>query len=106
MFGCRDAMVLEIDDIANFNVETRVDGGLTKVVLSGLAFHSSLGVDRISHVVNGSESVVIATLAIANAKRSGRFSYTMTIPAEVKTVRWGNKRTVVWQRPGDGGRDS
>lgn len=94
-------MILEKKDVVNFSVNVTEDDSseFTTLMVSGLAFHSSLVVGKIEEVRSSESSVrILIHLSPPKADRSGRFNYVFKIPAEVNEVFFGNENSKVWQR--------
>jgi hypothetical protein len=89
-------VVLEYRDVQNFSIsEHLVDGG-REIEISGLAFHSSLAVERMTTEVKGDSLLVRVILVRAREGLSGRFKFTVSVPREVKTVVFGDQLHEIW----------
>jgi hypothetical protein len=89
-------MVLMLEDVQNFNVSDSSNGEVTQLRISGLAFHSSLAVDKITTQVDGSNLLVKVELVPARGDLSGRFDYPVDIPSNVKRVYFGDMKHQIW----------
>ena len=91
--------ILEVQDIQFFKVEEVSQPTGTALRLSGLAFHSALGVSNISVATSGDAEVVLIHLTPARSGLSGGFDHLIDLPATVTAVVLGNDRAVIWRRP-------
>lgn len=79
--------------------ESTTEGGEKQLVVSGLAFNSAMSVERIGLKPYGdSEINILVHLTQSKEGLSGRFLYTVTVPASVDHVTFGAKRTLIWKR--------
>lgn len=90
-------VILEPKDVQNFKVE-KLPGTPTRLMLSGLAFNSSMGVRKITTKRDGTAVVVLVRLSLAHRGASGNFAYELTVPDSVNEVRFGHSVTTVWKR--------
>jgi len=99
--GCArglDANVLELRDVQGFSVNEMHRGDFVVLRLSGLVFHSALGVDRFEQRIVGGTLEVRAVLTLANKSRSGLFDLELELPRDVRRVVFGNEKVEVWPR--------
>ena len=96
--GCdKDKMILELKDVQNFQaVEKRETSELQ---ISGIAFHSALGVKKMTTERQGQDLIVKLHLVLAREKYSPRFNYAVAVPADTARVLFGKDRKEIWERP-------
>lgn len=95
-------MVLELKDVQNFKVaEEKIPDGLT-LELSGLAFHSSMAVGKVTTNRVGNDLQVIVLLTPARKGLRGDFRYRLAVGDDVERVLFGNERKEVWRRRAEG----
>lgn len=87
-------MVLKIDDVQFLKVDETKDG----LEMSGLVFHSSLGVKEIATEASGDELVVLVYLESASEKSQGNFKYSLHVPGSVNVVSFGAEHAPIWKR--------
>jgi hypothetical protein len=93
-----DQMVLEAKDVQFLKV-IEVNSSPAQVLrISGLAFHSSLAVDKVTANVDGNSLEVKVHLVPTRKGLTGNFTYEAAIPDSVDVVRFGNEKTVIWKR--------
>ncbi|WP_332941676.1 hypothetical protein [Lysobacter sp. CCNWLW3] len=88
------SMVLKIDDVQFLKVDETKDG----LEMSGLVFHSSLGVKEIATEASGDELVVLVYLESASEKSQGNFKYSLHVPGSVNVVSFGAEHAPIWKR--------
>lgn len=91
--------ILEFKDVQNFSMQEVHQGDALRLRLSGLAFHSSLIVDRVEQVTKGDTLQVRVVLRLANKGKSGRFSFDVGVPKGVRRVVFGDEGHQVWTAP-------
>lgn len=93
-------MFLKTIDVIGLTVEQEnKENGLTKLTISGLAFHSSLAVEKITTVKNDKTSLTILVyLSTAKPHISGRFNYSINLTKEIEVVKFGEDESVIWKR--------
>lgn len=87
-------MVLKIDDVQFLKVDETKDG----LEISGLVFHSSLGVKEIATEVTSDELAVLVYLESASEKSQGNFKYSLQVPSSVNVVSFGSAHAPIWKR--------
>ena len=90
-------MILETKDIQFFNVK-QIDGSPVVIEISGLVFHSSLGIEKIKTATSDHALQVLVYLAPATRRHSGNLDYRLTIPESINRVVFGSDKTVIWER--------
>ena len=90
-------VLLESKDIQYFKVEEVQATRPTKLVISGLAFNSSMTVKKITTKTTGSAIVVLVYLALSK-KGTSSFAYELTVPDSVNQVKFGSSVTPIWKR--------
>ena len=91
-------MILESKDIQFFKIEEIKRNNDLSLLISGLAFHSSLAVKKIETKIEGESLIVFVYLTPTRAGLSGSFSYELEIPSSVNSVRFGNGKNLIWKR--------
>lgn len=95
--GCyEDKTILELDDIQDFQAIEKREA--SQLQISGIAFHSALGVRKMTTQKQGQDLIIKLHLALAGEKYSPHFNFTITIPAGVTTVRFGKDRKEIWKQ--------
>ena len=97
LMGCTE-MILDLKDTTNLKTEIATSDASTELKISGLVFHSSLGVKEIRHESGVGTITILVSLAPASDTRSGRFSDSVLLTPDITTVRFGSKKEVIWQR--------
>jgi hypothetical protein len=90
-------MVLELKDIQFFKVQ-ETKGASDTLRLTGLVFHSSLGVRNVTTAEHGDAFEVLVHLAPATQQRSGNLGCTLVIPKSSQKVTFGVSHAVIWDR--------
>jgi hypothetical protein len=90
-------MVLELNDVQFLNVQV-VNAPQLTIRVTGLVFHSSLGIKDIVTSQDGDSLKVLVQLAPATSNRSGNLDYAITVPSNIRQVTFGNNRAVIWTR--------
>lgn len=92
-------MILETKDVAGLKIEEQGNSHRGNVILvSGLAFHSALAVDKIITKTNSDSSItMLVYLSTARSGMSGRFKYEINIPPNINTVTFGNEKVIIWK---------
>jgi hypothetical protein len=90
-------MILEIKDIQFFKVQ-ETKGASDTLRVTGLVFHSSLGVKNATTAEHGEALEVLVHLAPATQQRTGNLDYTFAIPKSSQKVTFGVSHTVIWDR--------
>ena len=93
-------MILEKRDVQFLKVaEIHATSGEV-LELSGLAFHSALVVSKLETIQEGNSLIVLIELVPTKPKMSSSFSYKISIPSGVETVKFGKSREIIWSRDG------
>jgi hypothetical protein len=91
--------VLESKDVLGLKVEDHgADGSSPRLKISGLAFNSSMAVDKITTVEKNGAITVLVHLFRARRGTSGSFTYDLAVPTSVNEVRFGEQETEIWHR--------
>ena len=90
-------MILELKDVQHFQAVQKRDA--SELQISGLAFHSALGVKKMTTEWKGQDLVIKLHLVSAGEKYSPRFDYTVAVPADATRVLFGKDRKEIWHRP-------
>jgi hypothetical protein len=95
--GGDNELTLKLEDVQVFKAQQSRPGEL---LLSGLAFHSALAVERIDIVRQEDAIQVNVMLVPAKAGMSGSFTYALPLDDKVDRVTFGDAETLVWRRDG------
>ena len=91
-------MVLDYKDVVGFHVsEIRSFPGVS-LHMSGLVFHSALGIESVETRVDDDCLVVLVHLVLVHGKLTGNLSYDVDVPTEVNSVCFGPTKHVIWER--------
>jgi hypothetical protein len=96
--GKGGGMVLEKRDVQFFKVNETIESGLVHLEISGLAFHSSMAVEKITMSTEGKSISILVYLVAAKKGLSGNFKYNLSVPSNIDLVSFGSTRTVIWNR--------
>jgi len=96
--SAENKIVLEQKDIQFFKAEAIRNQKSITLKVSGLAFHSSLAVSNIKTEQQADSLHVTIFLTTAREGLSGSFNYEITVPDSVSNVRFGNEKTLIWER--------
>jgi hypothetical protein len=97
--GCsRVGPILEAKDVQFFKVEENNSNGIQYLKLSGLAFNSSMSVEKITTLEKNGAVTVLVHLFPARAGKSGSFAYVMPIPPSANEVLFGMEGAQLWKR--------
>lgn len=93
------ADILELRDVISFKAEPQLYQDDISLKVSGLAFHSALGVvgyktERVSQVL-----WLRIELALVKPGVSGSFEYLLPVGQDINEIRFGNEGKVIWIRP-------
>lgn len=88
-------MILEYRDVQFFDVLEKNNDSLE---ISGLVFHSSLGVKRVEKISIDKEINVSIYLERAGKGAQGDFKIFLDMPASVEVVTFGQERIRIWKR--------
>ena len=91
-------MILESKDVQFFEVVEATSAPSTLLKISGLAFHSSLGVGDMASKLEGDALTIFIHLVPVQKGSSGNFSYDIAVPIGVNVVRFGNEAVDIWKR--------
>ena len=69
-----------------------------RLVLSGLVFHSALGVEAVKTRVEGDVLIVEVRGGFARKGVDGNLNESIALPAGIREVQFGRERTTVWTR--------
>ena len=96
--GCAaNKMILELKDVQNFQIVEKPKTG--ELQISGLAFHSALGVKKMVVTKQGQDLIIKFHLVLAGDKYSPCFNYSVAVPEDTARVVFGNDRKEIWKRP-------
>lgn len=94
-----ETMTLEKDDVQFLKVTPLPDEGApSRIMVSGLAFHSGLAVSTHTLERRGNEIDLIVTLVPARDGLSGSFEIPVDVGDDVEVVRFGAKKELIWRR--------
>lgn len=92
-----DNMILELKDVQFFKAQ-QTKTSPTTIKVSGLAFHSSLAVLKITTSQYDESLQLLVHLSPATTGLSGNFDYILNVPASVNTVSFGKDKIEIWTR--------
>jgi hypothetical protein len=90
--------ILEAKEVQFFKVNEINSATSHDLILSGLAFHSSLAVRNIKTIQEKDSMTIFVYLVPAKAGMSGNFEYLISIPSSVNTINFGNEKIAIWKR--------
>jgi hypothetical protein len=93
-----DTEILEATDTQFFKVEALDQTPGIKLRVSGLAFKSSMSVNRIKEERHGSDINILVYLQIAKPGTSGSFVHDVQIRNWTDHVTFGKTEKVIWSR--------
>lgn len=88
--------VLDVRDFSGFSVSGVPEEAPERLALSGLVFHSALGVEAVKTSVEGDVLRVEVRGGLARKGVDGNLNASVDLPEGVREVQFGLKRTVVW----------
>lgn len=91
-------MILEAKDVQFLKVEETRAPPAARLQVSGLAFHSSLGVTDINTTVSEKSLIILVRLGPSGRGASGNFSRELDIPETVDKVLFGKDKVMLWKR--------
>ena len=91
-------MTLEFKDVQFFRAEETEKAGKQILVVSGLAFHSSMTVSGIEEVREDDFKILIVNLSLAEPSKSGSFEYEIIIEPELNSIKFGKEKHEIWSR--------
>jgi hypothetical protein len=91
-------VILEARDVQDFRVREIQGKYPTQLMLSGLAFNSSMGVRNITTEREGPVLTVLVHLSLIHRANSGNFTYQMTVPDSVNEACFGRSPIAIWKR--------
>ena len=95
--GCEeDRMILELKDVQNFQVVDKRE--TSELQISGVAFHSALGVKKMTIEKQDHDLIIKLHLVLAREKCSPRFDYIVAVPIGANRVLFGKDRNEIWKR--------
>jgi hypothetical protein len=98
LVGCA-SHIMEIDDIQPLRVQEISASSPEMIKLSGLLFHSALGISRVETVQTGETlHVRVYAALVSDANPSGNLDYALEVPASVDRIVLGNKQSLIWTR--------
>lgn len=91
-------IVLEERDVAQWSLTQTGDNANVVLRISGLVFHSSLGIESIEQSKEGDTLAILVRLRPAGPTASGNLAFDVALPGDVQTVVFGRARTQIWRR--------
>lgn len=91
-----EVVKLEFKDVQNFSISESRKDGLLSLRLTGLAFHSSLAVERIEATTKNDTMIIKVLLVPARKGLSGHFDYTVDVPLGIRRVIFGEGGHQIW----------
>jgi hypothetical protein len=96
VFG--DHMLLEYKDVQFFKVRETQSVPIVFLEISGLAFHSSLAVEKVETQREDKSLVILIHLTPARSGLTGNFTYIFDVPASIESVYFGTGKHLIWKR--------
>jgi hypothetical protein len=93
-----DTTLLKYKDVQFFKIRETQSMPVVSLEISGLAFHSSLAVEKIETKTEDKSLVVLIYLTLAGRGLSGSFTSNFDIPENVDSVTFGPDRHLIWKR--------
>ena len=90
--------VLETRDFFGVTATGVPEEAPERLVLSGLVFHSALGVEAVKMRVEGDVLLVEVRGGLARKGVDGNLNESIALPAGIREVQFGRERTTVWTR--------
>lgn len=90
--------VAEAKDVRPLDVRDARASPNDVLYISGVAARGDLVVAGVRAVQDGDSLNVLVSLGEANGGGSGRFQYTLEVRSQIRTVTFGNEKTVIWTR--------
>ena len=90
--------VLETRDFFGVTATGVPEEAPERLVLSGLVFHSALGVEAVKTRVEGDVLLVEVRGGLARKGVDGNLNESIALPAGIREVQFGRERTTVWTR--------
>lgn len=90
--------VLEVRDFNGFTVSGDPEEAPERLALSGLVYHSALGVEAVKTRVEGDVLRVEVRGGLARKGVDGNLNESIALPEGVREVQFGRERAVVWNR--------
>lgn len=95
-YGC--TTLLKYEDVQFYKLRETQSKPVVSLEISGLAFHSSLAVDKIKTKTKDKSLAVLVYMTLARRGLSGRFTYNFDVPERVDSVTFGPDKHLIWQR--------
>jgi len=90
--------VAEAKDVRPLDVRDARASPNDVLYISGVAARGDLVVAGVRAVQDGDSLNVLVSLGEAGGGGSGRFQYTLEVRSPIRTVTFGNEKTVIWTR--------
>lgn len=90
-------MTLELKDVQFFQAK-QIDSSPITIRLTGLVFHSSLGIRNVTTLRDNQSLQILVHLVPATAKFSGNLDYSVTVPSSIQSVTFGQTKAIIWDR--------
>lgn len=90
-------MTLELKDVQFFQAK-QIDSSTMTIRLTGLVFHSSLGIRNIITLQDNQSLQILVYLVPATAKFTGNLDFSVTVPSSIQSVTFGKTKAVIWDR--------
>lgn len=98
LYAQENDMILELKDIQFFQVQ-EIKSLPVKIKLTGLVFHSSLGIKDVKKSENdGTMRIMIHLVPVTTTGLSGNLDNVITIPKSIDKIVFGNDGVVIWNR--------
>lgn len=99
LWSCLSQMVLEYNDIDNFEITECRNGNELSIKISGLCMHSNYVIKKIDLQKKNDELKIKIKISIFKKKNdTGRFLYELKIADDVKKIFFGNDEVEIWRK--------
>jgi len=94
-----DTKILEYKDILHFELSEKKSSSESVLLISGLIFHSSMGVAKADYKESSGKLAILVQLVSIRPGLSGNLSLNVAVPPTVDVVVFGKEAKVIWRRP-------
>ncbi|MBT1077315.1 hypothetical protein [Geobacter grbiciae] len=91
-------MALEFRDVQFFEIHETKSVPDMSLKISGLAFHSSLAVEKTEVIKEGDTATVFVYLTPTKKGLSGNFALEFPVPSNIDKVMFGPDKHLIWKR--------
>lgn len=99
LWSCLSQIVLEYNDIDNFEITECRNGNELSIKISGLCMHSNYVIKKIDLQKKNDELKIKIKISIFKKKNdTGRFLYELKISDDVQKIFFGNDEVEIWHK--------